>query len=96
MDVCNRLTGQKFDPITNKLHDHNFYQIDDNKIVPKLDSTDFNDPNEEGLDEEDEDDVDSDIDSNDNLDDFNFDNVNIIFFIKTINLIILLKFTVLV
>lgn len=86
MDACNRLTGQKFDHITNKLYDHGFYQIEDNQIVPKLlDTGDFDDIiGEEGLEEEeDEGDDDSNMDLNDDLDDFNFDNVMIFFFINT-------------
>ena len=78
MDACNRLTGQKFDHITNKLYNHDFYQIDDDQIVPKLlDPGDFGDMiGEEGLEEEDnEDDDDSNMDLNDDLGDFNFENV---------------------
>ena len=76
MDACNRLTGQRFDHITNKLYNHDFYQIDDNQIVPKLSiSEDFDDFVEEEDVEEDDDDVDSNNDLNDELDDFNFDNV---------------------
>ena len=84
MDACNRLTGQKFDHITNKLYDQDFYQIDDNQIVPKLlNPDDFDDfIGEEGIEEEeDEDDDDSNMDLNYDFEDFNFNNVNAISYI---------------
>eukprot|EP00111_Clytia_hemisphaerica_P024229 TCONS_00071384-protein len=77
VDACNRLKGHKYDPITNKLYDKQFYDIDGDRIVPQLrglmDYEDLMGDDEEG--EGEGDGEDDDVDSlEDDIEDFNFDN----------------------
>ena len=72
--MCSRLNGCKYDAITNKLYDPEFYKFDDSKIVPKLPLIDDFDEmleEEEEVEDEEEDDLEEEEE-----DDFNFEEVS--------------------
>lgn len=75
--MCSRLNGCKYDAITNKLYDQEFYKFDDSKIVPKLPLIDDFDEmleEEEELEDEEEDELEEDEDN-----DFDFEEVSLLF-----------------